>query len=617
MKVKYKYSPISKQTTNKLKSRQYEFDEQKNIKQHIKTRPAEAVSFSGSAISEGQKLTGKIGEAFVQNRPLNKLIDFVYDNEAAYNAIYAMLIAGILKPLLVLKTKDTDEKDKQMIATKNFLQAFLGSFLSFTIGGNIVKKAVDIIKNNLKLLEIDENNKITVLKADSDKAKELAKEILKKQYKPSKERKGLLRKALEDNQGYKKITEYIKALFKKIEYEPSENLIKNKAKELVDTCKNHVEIFNKNPNFVKNLIDKTKNGKSGTTLYEAFESLWKNSTGWITAIMKAKISSLLLPATVAFIFAKKNREKQQALEKENLSKNYSTLITSQQFQKDKEYFSAILNKNSNNTTNVAFTGNVTDNIAKGLSKGIEKLSMTNFGENSVKLLSKAKKPSARMADIESILLTSYWVQNTLRSKKIDPDQKLGLNIQTVLVTAVSSSAAFIIDWLLDGLINKGKTKYSLEIQNNIKQLVNNNQGKEIPDLSNAIKESCRKLNNPEGIAKEFVKKGINNITDEEIKTLADKLASGYGKKLSKFKSLTIFTLVVRFLVPVLMVKPAGKIKQKIKKMQQEKEQQKINISKNEKAEELKEKAEELKEKAEELKEKQEELKEKQEKEDDD
>ena len=358
------------------------------------------------------------------------------------------------------------------------------------------------------------------------------------------------------------------------------------------------------------MIDKTKNGKSGTTLYEAFESLWKNSTGWITAIMKAKISSLLLPATVAFIFAKKNREKQQALEKENLSKNYSTLITSQQFQKDKEYFSAILNKNSNNTTNVAFTGNVTDNIAKVLSKGIEKLSMTNFGENSVKLLSKAKKPSARMADIESILLTSYWVQNTLRSKKIDPDQKLGLNIQTVLVTAVSSSAAFIIDWLLDGLINKGKTKYSLEIQNNIKQLVNNNQGKEIPDLSNVIKESCKKLNNPEGIAKEFVKKGINNITDEEIKTLADKLASGYGKKLSKFKSLTIFTLVVRFLVPVLMVKPAGKIKQKIKKMQQEKEQQKINISKNEKAEELKEKAEELKEK-------QEELKEKQEKEDDD
>ncbi len=617
MKVKYKYSPISKQTTNNLKSRQYEFDEQKIIKQHIKTRPAEAVSFSGSAISEGQKITGKIGEAFVQNRPLNKLIDFVYDNEAAYNAIYAMLIAGILKPLLVLKTKDTDEKDKQMIATKNFLQAFLGSFLSFTIGGNIVKKAVDIIKNNLKLLKIDENNKITVLKADSGKAKELAKEILKKQYKPSKERKGLLRKALEDNQGYKKITEYIKALFKKIEYEPNESLIESKAEELVNTCKGHVDIFNKNPNFVKNLIDKTKNGKSGTTLYEAFESLWKNSTGWITAIMKAKISSLLLPATVAFIFAKKNREKQQALEKENLSKNYSTLITSQQFQKDKEYFSAILNKNSNNTTNVAFTGNVTDNIAKGLSKGIEKLSMTNFGENSVKLLSKAKKPSARMADIESILLTSYWVQNTLRSKKIDPDQKLGLNIQTVLVTAVSSSAAFIIDWLLDGLINKGKTKYSLEIQNNIKQLVNNNQVKEIPDLSNAIKESCKKLNNPEGIAKEFVKKGINNITDEEIKTLADKLASGYGKKLSKFKSLTIFTLVVRFLVPVLMVKPAGKIKQKIKKMQQEKEQQKINISKNEKAEELNEKAEELKEKAEELKEKQEELKEKQEKEDDD
>ena len=50
----------------------------------------------------------------------NKTVEFVYDNEVAYNAIYALLVAGVLKPMCVLNMPGSEDKDKQMVATKNF-----------------------------------------------------------------------------------------------------------------------------------------------------------------------------------------------------------------------------------------------------------------------------------------------------------------------------------------------------------------------------------------------------------------------------------------------------------------------------------------------------------------
>ena len=54
----------------------------------------------------------------------------------------------------------------------------------------------------------------------------------------------------------------------------------------------------------------------------------------------------------------------------------------------------------------------------------------------------------------------------------------------------------------------------------------------------------------------------NEDCNQVLKQIGE-LTTNYGKKLSKFKSLTIFTLVVRFLVPVLMVPFSGKLKKKI------------------------------------------------------
>ena len=573
MKVYFKNSLTNKQATNKgLNSRQYEFDEHRiDIKKYNTTGPAKAISFSGSVISAAQSIgadnkISKAGKIFLENKFLNRIINFVADNEAAYTAVYSMLIAGLLKPLLVLKTKDADEKDKQMIATKNFLQAFLGSFLSFTISGKIIKKAVDITKNNISLLEVSNNLKINVKGKESKEVLELAEEILKKEGNTFKEKKEIIKNAVKENTGIRKIAAFFKTLFKKIEFIPTKEAIEQKAAELVETCKEHKKIFEKNPKLLKDILDKVTDKKSGTALNEAYDSLWKNFAGAPVAIAKAKIASLLLPTVVAFIFAKKSFEAQQ---NQNENRIITPLTASSGFKDTKKEFDSYLNKK----TPIAFKGSISNNAIETLSKIIEHASVSNAGDKFVRGLTKLPKPSARMSDLESVLLTAWWVQNTSRSKKIAPDQKLGLNVQSILVTIVSSATAFLIDLLLDGLIEKGKKNYAQTIENNIKNLANEiSQGKEISNLQEAIKESCKKLNDAENIAKTFLKNGADINNSQQVKEIAKKLAGSYGKKLSKFKSLTIFTLVVRFLVPVLMVKPAGKIKQKIKLYKEKKEQ---------------------------------------------
>ena len=92
-----------------------------------------------------------------------------------------------------------------------------------------------------------------------------------------------------------------------------------------------------------------------------------------------------------------------------------------------------------------------------------------------------------------------------------------------------------------------------------------------------MKENSSNLLNSEKIVKTLSNTDLLN--KESLEKAIKGLSSTYKKQLSKFKSLTIFTFVVRFLVPVLMVPVSGKIKRKIVERQKQKEQNANNISK--------------------------------------
>ena len=130
------------QTSKQEKSKKYKV--QNNYDKTNMNRPAQAQSFSGSAVSKASKFA----TSFIESKTINNLIGVVKGNEAAFNAAYALIVAGMLKPGLVLAQTGFNDKDGQMIATKNFLQAFVGFFLGITIGGGFIKKIWDSMETD-------------------------------------------------------------------------------------------------------------------------------------------------------------------------------------------------------------------------------------------------------------------------------------------------------------------------------------------------------------------------------------------------------------------------------------------------------------------------------------
>ena len=197
--------------------------------------------------------------------------------------------------------------------------------------------------------------------------------------------------------------------------------------------------------------------------------------------------------------------------------------------------------------------NADDKITDGIAYIIGSLSNSETSKKLVSRLGNFKKPSARMADLASFAITFFYVNNTRKSEKIEEERKMPLMVNNIAVTVVSSTMAALIDKGSDVILDRVKAALCLKkgkqvldgVINNTPDILNRLNGGSIEDLAEDIMRS-----------KEFRMK----IKD-------------YTKRFEKAKSLTVFSITVRFLVTVLMVPVAGKIVKIIKeKMVKDKNQ---------------------------------------------
>ncbi len=595
MKLEYN---ISQYNNNLLKMKRQTLGQSK-LKEHTVNkkedynninRPAQAISFSGSAVSVGQK----IGNHLLESNLLNKVIGGVNKNEAVFNAIFAVIIAGMLKPMLILKQTGKDDKDGQMIATKNFLQAIIGFVLSMTISGGFVKKIYDTMITDVKLIDAVKQDDKTVLniKNPEDKSvKSIAKKRIIKENSKFKDKWAYAKKSIENENGFLNKLNTFRKKYSNYEYKPTEEEIAARAKNIINkfTLSNRIKVLRKNPEYISNLIENLNFRasdpmsardaiKKGSHLIEAFESFWKNITGAPVAITKAMIASALLPFVVSAIFASRNAQKEKV---HNLAAQ-----NSKNTEKYKN-FRKVANPDNKNSS-ISFKGSILNKVsnisAKGIevsAKGVEWLAMRKPMQWIVDSISKvSESPSFLMSNVESFGITGYWLLNTHFSKKIDPDQKLGLNTHTALVTLVSSSLAYIIDSSSKFIINKAEDAYKNRIINSRNDVISNaKQDTSAKELAQEIAQKCSKLYNAQSIS-DMLKQDADIINNPEIlKKEAGKLACTYGDHLKKFKSLTIFAIVVRFLVPVVMVKISKKIKKHLVEFSQQRAQKKREASK--------------------------------------
>ena len=185
---------------------------------------------------------------------------------------------------------------------------------------------------------------------------------------------------------------------------------------------------------------------------------------------------------------------------------------------------------------------ITDTIASIIGKSAN----TGVSKKLVDVLNKFKKPSARMADLASFAITFFYVNNTRKSEKIEEERKMPLMVNNIAVTVVSSTMAALIDKFSDVALYRVKgalynQKGAQVLEQTLNVIKNNNltdelNGRSIEELGRDILSS-----------QEFIK----NIRE-------------YSKRFEKAKSLTIFSITVRFLVTVLMVPVVGKLVKIIK-----------------------------------------------------
>lgn len=477
--------------------------------------------------------TNKLG----QSDKFNKVLESVNKNEAFYESAVALIVAGMLKPICVLAMPGAEKEDKQMAATKNFVSAMAGFAISNSIMAPVSAATNKIIKS------FDSPNPT--------------------QYIKDKNYVDLL-KSMDRNEGAKStLGDAFKSTFKKF---PDLGIAPIKAAVTIALT----------PIVLKAIFGKDK----------------KSSKKEPKSEMQTPIMDLI---------------------KLDKNKNSNT--------KTNTSFSGNNQNQQISFTGNPFKM-AAETLSEPLAKGLGKLATTGPAKWVVEQTAKFEKPSARWSDLASIAITLFYMGNTWKSEKIDEERKLPLMINNGLVTIASSGVAFLIDKYTDKPVDDVLTSYLVKHEKDLhaksnkhitgalstmldkmkafanpdgslrsfeelrqmaemdgadKKLVDfvNNAKNDLEHLTknggdiikNGVKteegligEAISKLNESD-IIKSAIKSGI--IDDSKVKEMAaagfNQQASKVFNNISKTKSLTIFTITVRFLVTVLMTPVIGKI----------------------------------------------------------
>ena len=156
----------------------------------LNTRPAESVNFGGSASSKAaeaiKEALGEISQGatkksffgfarnrkgeltktsekitgFIDSKNVQKALLMVKENEALFENIITIVLAGLLKPICVLAMPGAEKEDKQVAATKNFVAAVVGFVISTIILTPISKSVGKVTKNLHKYIKDPEYVKL-------------------------------------------------------------------------------------------------------------------------------------------------------------------------------------------------------------------------------------------------------------------------------------------------------------------------------------------------------------------------------------------------------------------------------------------------------------------------
>ena len=192
----------------------------------------------------------------------------------------------------------------------------------------------------------------------------------------------------------------------------------------------------------------------------------------------------------------------------------------------------------------SFKGGAVDLMAKGIGAAAG----TGFMQKVVELLAKAKNGFPHLIAAESLLLSGFYMHETAKSKKIEPDQKQPMIINQGIVALACTAGAYTID---------GKIKIAIKkFQNTYTEAFKEMKAAKHAELLEEMKYSFK---NAEKVTfaekRKFVENFIKSSTANKVLSpgqLAKRLDG-----ISFLKSTVIFASIYRFFGPVVLTPVAN------------------------------------------------------------
>lgn len=266
----------------------------------------------------------------------------------------------------------------------------------------------------------------------------------------------------------------------------------------------------------------------------------------------------------------------------------------------------------------SFKGYPPEAAANKLSKLYTKVADSKLFQNFANSFSKSNKTFTHLLIAESILLSGFYMINTLRNDKIKKEQKPQMLINDTLTLGVSAAGAYLAEDKITNLVKKGSEKYfekyskfytdealnvldkmvktpATELIEKVGEVVGNYESSEkfvqgLDDVSALLKTHLRNITS-DGKSKrafELSKDGLNNLQSSVKRAISENLGNAEGAKsavgsivkdsyiksaarqeadkayvgFNKLKVLIIFGIIYRYLGPVVITPIANKISSK-------------------------------------------------------
>ena len=221
-------------------------------------------------------------------------------------------------------------------------------------------------------------------------------------------------------------------------------------------------------NAMKKLLDGNAQNVGKSRVYNVATRFFKSAADMITAAPKGSLTIILIPPLLNVLFKKERQKKaEKNLPPTNILMQHTPSVTDVEDYAEQKHY-VFFKGDKNNKNAVSFKGNpalklydrFTEKLAQKFGKFLSNEKVQDFAESI-----KNTSVESHVMAISGTIVSTFYVINTLISKKIEESRKEPLIYNSIISWALANAGAYTIDGMLNKKI-KSFEKHYKEVNKN-------------------------------------------------------------------------------------------------------------------------------------------------------